>query len=81
MPYIPAQDRANAVHTPISPGELNYAMTKMLDAWLAYQGVSYRALNTAIGVLECVKLELYRRVAADYEDEKCAVHGDVYTCK
>ena len=31
-----------------------------------------------LGVLECVKLELYRRVAAPYEDKKCQENGDVY---
>ena len=39
----------------------------------------YAHLNEAIGVLECAKLELYRRVAAPYEDEKIAESGDVYT--
>jgi len=32
----------------------------------------------AIGALECAKLELYRRVAAPYEDTKIAENGDVY---
>jgi len=31
-----------------------------------------------IGVLESVKMELYRRKIADYEDEKCEENGDVY---
>jgi len=30
------------------------------------------------GVLRCVELELYRRLAAPYEDLKCAENGDVY---
>jgi hypothetical protein len=38
-------------------------------------------VNEAIGVLECAKLELYRRVAAPYEDEKIAESGDVYTVR
>ena len=29
-------------------------------------------------MLECAKLELYRRVAAPYEDEKIDQNGDVY---
>jgi hypothetical protein len=29
----------------------------------------YHHINTAIGALECAKLELYRRVAAPYEDK------------
>jgi hypothetical protein len=39
----------------------------------------YAHLNEAIGVLECAKLELYRRVAAPYEDEKITESGDVYS--
>ena len=31
-----------------------------------------------VGVLECAKLELYRRMAAPYEDEKIEDNGDVY---
>ena len=36
-------------------------------------------LNAIIGALECAKLELYRRVAAPYEDDKIIENGDVYT--
>jgi hypothetical protein len=34
-------------------------------------------------VLECAKLELYRRIVAAYEDEKIAdpENGDVYTSR
>ena len=32
-----------------------------------------------MGALECAKLELYRRVAAPYEDVKIMENGDVYT--
>ena len=35
-------------------------------------------LNAAIGVLECAKLELYRRVVAMYEDGKIKENGDVF---
>lgn len=31
-----------------------------------------------IGALECCKLELYRRIAAPYEDIKIGENGDVY---
>lgn len=36
------------------------------------------AHRTILGVLECVKLELYRRVAAPYEDRKIEENGDVF---
>jgi hypothetical protein len=41
-------------------------------------GLSYKNINQAIGALECAKLELYRRVAAPYEDKKALINGDVY---
>jgi len=40
--------------------------------------LKYSNLNELIGVLECAKLELYRRVAAPYEDEKALINGDVF---
>ena len=54
-----------------------------MDAYLLSQAeeagrTRYAHLNEAIGVLECAKLELYRRVAAPYEDGKRAETGDVY---
>lgn len=65
----------------MKPGEVNYAITKLLVDWLNENGgVTYTTLNTLIGALECAKLELYRRIAAPYEDKKCAENGDVYSC-
>jgi hypothetical protein len=45
---------------------------------LKAHGTNYALLNELIGVLECAKLELYRRVASPYEDEKIQSNGDVY---
>jgi len=42
------------------------------------KGLSYSNVNEIIGALECIKLELYRRVAAPYEDLKIEENGDVY---
>lgn len=55
-------------------GELNYVVTKILKQ---IYPVRYFQINKAIGVLECVKLEFYRRVAAPYEDKKIKESGDV----
>jgi ribosomal protein S3AE len=55
-------------------GELNYIMTKMLKE---IYPLRYFHINKAIGVLECAKLEFYRRVAAPYEDIKIKESGDV----
>jgi hypothetical protein len=86
MPYIEQSDRSffdekisfknNAIQT---PGELNYFLTKIVDHYISTHGKSYSTINEAIGVLECAKLELYRRIAAPYEDVKIQQNGDVYT--
>ena len=60
-------------------GDLNYLISAIIDQTLSRQGVRYQNLNAIIGALECAKLELYRRVAAPYEDVKIAENGDVYT--
>ena len=64
---------------PESAGELNYAITRLVDDYLLRQGgIRYAHLDEVIGVLECAKLELYRRLAAPYEDAKRGETGDVY---
>lgn len=55
-------------------GEVNYVVTKMLKE---VYSLRYFSLNRAVGVLECIKLEFYRRVAAPYEDRKIKESGDV----
>jgi hypothetical protein len=55
-------------------GELNYVFTKLLKE---IYPLRYFHINKAIGVLECAKLEYYRRVAAPYEDKKIQETGDV----
>ena len=55
-------------------GELNYVVTKILKE---IYPLRYFHINKAVGVLECIKLEYYRRVAAPYEDQKIEEAGDV----
>ena len=55
-------------------GELNYVVTKILKE---IYPLRYFHINKAIGVLECIQLEYYRRVAAPYEDLKIKEAGDV----
>jgi len=55
-------------------GDLNYIITRILKE--SYP-LRYFNLNRAVGVLECCKLEFYRRVAAPYEDTKIKENGDV----
>lgn len=60
----------------VSEGELNFLLTCLVVNWLG--DPNYKALNAAVGVLECVKQELYRRVVVPYEDIKKEENGDVY---
>lgn len=59
-------------------GELNYAITEILINYLNRKGISYTNMNEVVGVLECAKLELYRRMIASYENIKIEENGDVY---
>lgn len=80
MPYIIPEKRVNLVihaHRVGEIGELNYLITRLVVDYLGEEP-NYRKINEVIGVLECAKLELYRRVAAPYEDKKCDENGDVY---
>lgn len=84
MPYIKqearpplkkiAQEAASKVE---NAGDINYFMTEMLHAYIKKKGLRYANLNEVIGAIECMKLELYRKVAAPYEDEKIQENGDV----
>ena len=59
-------------------GELNYIISTIIKKTLDRQGLRYQTVNAIIGALECCKLELYRRIAIPYEDEKIKLNGDVY---
>lgn len=82
MPYID-QDRRSEIlidSTKISnAGDLNYYISILVDQFIHNKGKSYAVINEVVGALECAKLELYRRVAAPYEDIKIGQNGDVYT--
>lgn len=81
MPYI-QRERREAILTGAEPqdaGELNFAITVLVDNYLKGKGgIRYAHLNEVIGAMDCAKLELYRRVVAPYEDKKIAESGDVY---
>jgi len=78
MPYIKQEDRERLFlnMVPYTAGELNYAITKLCADYLLER--DYREFNEVVGVLECAKLELYRRMVAQYEDKKIEENGDVY---
>lgn len=83
MPYINRIDRTQFNvydnHRATNAGELNYVITKLIDEYISRKGKNYAVLNEAIGVLECAKQELYRRVVTPYEETKIIENGDVYT--
>lgn len=74
MPYI-KQDRRN--QEPKTAGELNYHITRLAHEYINRVGMCYQTLNDVIGALEGCKMELYRKVAAGYEDIKQAENGSV----
>ena len=88
MPYVDQVHRA-VIDPMLSPilryvyqanllsGDVNYIVTRIILSWLG-EKPCYADYNNAVGILECVKLELYRRMIAPYEDEKKEDNGDVY---
>ena len=87
MPYIPITRRGkiNLITSELSEevrsdGELNYAITSLLLKHLAnIDGIySYSTFERIMGLLECVKLELYRRLIAPFEDGKKGENSDVF---
>jgi len=59
-------------------GELNYVISRLCNEYLKNKGEKYSVYNTIVGVLECAKLELYRRKVSKYEKKKCHENGDIY---
>lgn len=92
MPYIKTEDRlklddlidelANELSCDKNgiEGNLNYTFTRLIDDHLK-NNLNYKNLNAMVGVLECCKQELYRRIAGPYEDTKVEENGDAYETK
>lgn len=83
MPYI-EKNRAEldrlaeiAASEAFSDGQMNYLITRIVNIHYGLKDANYEQIQKATGLLECVKLELYRRKAAPYEDRKIAQNGDV----
>ena len=58
-------------------GSLNYAINQLVADYMEQNKFCYQTLNDVVGAMECAKMELYRRIAAPYEDEKIGDNGDV----
>lgn len=56
-------------------GEINYSFTRILAKSMGQ--TSYSKIAMVTGVLENVKQEFYRRIAASYEDKKIVENGDI----
>ena len=89
MPYIEKKDRLTLDYSIESlairistydeiAGRFNYSISRMIDIILGQRGLNYANVNEIVGALECIKLELYRRIASPYEDKKIEENGDVY---
>jgi len=60
----------------IGAGGMNYMITRMLTSHI-HPDFSYQELMECIGTLECVKLELYRRVGTLKEQKAMRDNGDI----
>ncbi len=79
MPYIPHSDRKRAEKTPFTPGELNYALTRVIQGYIGRKGpLNYTLINDIIGALSACSTEFSRRVVGPYEDKKRDENGEVW---
>jgi hypothetical protein len=66
----------------LSSGELNYIISNIINTYMIAKKednkFNYSLCNNLIGVLECVKLELYDRVITPYETIKIKENGALY---
>jgi hypothetical protein len=82
MPYINRKDRPKIDKVveqlpELNDGEFNYTVTSIAHRFIKAHKCRYMTLARVIGGLICVVLELYRRIAAPYEDEKIEQNGCV----
>ena len=90
MPYIPQEERTEiedslnllkaqlGISDDLPVGKLNYIVSTLISHLIDIHGTSYTIGNNLVGVLECAKQELYRRILIPYEDAKIELNGDVY---
>ena len=86
MPYIEPNKRPNldsaimvlaSIIESETPEDLNYVITKLIHTLFELDGLNYKTLNAAIGVLECAKQELYSQIIKPYEDKKKLENGGI----
>ena len=69
-------ESCNLSESDIRQGVFNYVITRLAIELIG--NPKYSKINDVVGAMECCKLELYRRMAANYEDKKASENGDVY---
>lgn len=84
MPYIKKDERLfydryidRILELPKPIGDLNYLIVKICLRFLSFTKKQYSDYNAIIGMLECAKQEFYRRIVAEYENEKIKENGDI----
>jgi len=85
MPYIAKSEKEKidkglvAIHLSKleNAGGLNYAIHQIIAQYISQNKEDYQTYNDIIGVLECAKMELYRRSISEYEDKKILQNKDV----
>jgi len=84
MPYIKKEQRErinnaldHVIFDVLDDGGLNYAITRICHRWIISHRLRYFTLVRVMGGLICVMFELYRKVAAPYEDKKRMENGPI----
>lgn len=84
MPYV-TETRRDLLNPAINElgdfmqdvGDLNYIITRLTLRLLVRQGLNYENINSTLGTAQLAFAEMYRRIAAEYEDLKLRQNGDV----
>ena len=58
-------------------GVMNYTITELINRGMKRPRWRYKWINRVVGVLGCVLLEFYRRLAANYENDAIESNGDI----
>jgi hypothetical protein len=59
-------------------GVLNYTLSRIISGSMKPdEGWRYKIINRIMGVLSCVQLEFYRRIASPYEDKAILKNEDI----
>jgi len=90
MPYIKQEQRdhldspiaALIYHIKLTPAEardgvVNYVISRLVGAAFKEDGWRYATIARAVAAFECAKLEFYRRIGTEREDQAILVNGDI----